>query len=327
MKRLCMLIFALLGLALLRADMAETFAQANAAYDEGHYREALGRFLELEEQGVVSADLYYNIGNTYYRRHQLGRAVLYYKRALAADPEHEHARRNLSLIAGELSGQDAQQPPAAEGVDYLALRLRDLYEWLPLNTLALLMTGLLLLIVGLGHLLLHFSPGRDRTLPVFFFWLLVVVWLALGLLSWRRTSEWEQRVYDQQIRTWTAIAHQAPDANSAERFRLHRGQPVAVIATAGQWGRVMLPDGRKGWVPTQAWQGNPEAVVMVDRTDVYSAPGKQNEILFNLPEGYVVRVLRERDGWSRVLMPEGQEGWMETADYELVEPSASSGEE
>ncbi|MCD4828868.1 MAG: SH3 domain-containing protein [Candidatus Cloacimonetes bacterium] len=321
-----MLALLLLAVAsLLCADAADTFLQANQAYDSGHYREALGRYLEIEDRGVIDADLFYNIANTYYRRHQLGRAVLYYKRALAANPAHEHALRNLSLIAGELGSQSA--PPAPADADYLATRLRDFYEWLPLHTLALLMTGLLLLIVALAHLLIHAPRGRDRTVPVFALWLLVVILLGMGLLSWRRASDWSHQAFDEQVRTWTALARTAPNPSAEVRFRLHQGQPVALIATSGSWGRVMLPDGRKGWLPRHAWAGNPEAVVMAHRTDVYSGPGKQNEILFNLPEGYVVEVVREMDDWSRVQMPDGQEGWMEMADYERVQPGMSEGEE
>lgn len=89
------------GLSLLCAlsGMSATIAQqADSAYNKENYREAVGLYLESIENDGVSSDLYYNLGNAYYRDGQLGRAIISYERALALDPSNEYARTNLAFV-------------------------------------------------------------------------------------------------------------------------------------------------------------------------------------------------------------------------------------
>ncbi|GEM_PF-2947364 len=325
MKRILILVCIVIAtIALCAETPQELFTRATQAYDQGHYRDALGLFLELEDMGIVDTDLYFNLGNTYFRLHQTGRAVLYYKRALAVDPNNEHAANNLTLIAGDL----AKPAQAADAdADYLSMRLRDLYEWLPLNALAVILTLLLAGVVAMLHWLFHRRQDRDRTVPVFVLGVVIVLWLGLGILALSRWHDYANRVFDQKVRTWTVVARRAPDAAAAARFTAHRGQALSVVSESGAWSRVMMADGREGWMPTAAWQGDSEAVVLKEQADVYSGPDKQREILYSLPEGYVVKVQQEHEGWARVTLTDGAEGWMEATDYEKVESFNDGGAE
>lgn len=72
--------------------------QADSAYNESAYSHALELYAEALDSLGGSADLYYNIGNTYYRLQQPGKAILWYERALMADPTHGDARTNLDFV-------------------------------------------------------------------------------------------------------------------------------------------------------------------------------------------------------------------------------------
>ena len=90
-------IISFLALALISfSSMAQSLIEkANAEYDADKFANALELYLQASVEDGVSSDLFYNIGNTYYRMGELGQSVLYYERALMLDPRNEDAKSNL----------------------------------------------------------------------------------------------------------------------------------------------------------------------------------------------------------------------------------------
>lgn len=88
---------ALIGMAVVMAAPAQ-LDKAAQDYNQELYNQALNAYLEQAKTGEVSADLYYNIGNTYYRLKDNAHAILYYERALLLEPGHSDARYNVDFV-------------------------------------------------------------------------------------------------------------------------------------------------------------------------------------------------------------------------------------
>ena len=73
--------------------------KACAAYEAGQWEEALEMYKLIEEEQLQSADLFYNIGNAYFKSGDNTHAILYYEKALKLDPGHEDAANNLSIAS------------------------------------------------------------------------------------------------------------------------------------------------------------------------------------------------------------------------------------
>lgn len=73
-------------------------AQADSAYNRGDFSEAESLYKQAAQIDGVSPQLYYNLGNTYYRLNDLGHAVINYERALKLDPSMGDARANLNFV-------------------------------------------------------------------------------------------------------------------------------------------------------------------------------------------------------------------------------------
>ncbi|MCF0177645.1 MAG: BatD family protein, partial [Bacteroidales bacterium] len=71
---------------------------ANELYASGDFQQALEQYIAIEQSGLVSPQLYYNIGNAYYRLGNTARSVLYYERALKLDPSYSDAANNLAIV-------------------------------------------------------------------------------------------------------------------------------------------------------------------------------------------------------------------------------------
>ena len=88
----------LIALSMSVAGMAQNWlVEGNAAYEEGNYDQAMSLYRQIEESGMESAALYYNMGNTYYKMKSYPMAILYYEKALKLDPGNEDIRTNLEI--------------------------------------------------------------------------------------------------------------------------------------------------------------------------------------------------------------------------------------
>lgn len=72
--------------------------KADSAYINKDYMTAAKLYEEVSKETGVSTDLYYNLGNAYYRYGQLGKSILNYERSLLLDPTNNDAKRNLEII-------------------------------------------------------------------------------------------------------------------------------------------------------------------------------------------------------------------------------------
>src|SRR5947199_1655569 len=91
---------AFLAMSLFAQSDAE-FMRANQAYAQGHFKEAIDGYEALVRSGRWNANLFYDLGNAYFRTSDFGRAILNYERALALERHHPEATANLQIARDE----------------------------------------------------------------------------------------------------------------------------------------------------------------------------------------------------------------------------------
>ena len=91
------ILFSLFASQLLADDSSSLFKQANDFYAKNEFQKAIALYEKVEATGMVSAELYYNIGNAYYKNNEIGKAILNYERAKKINPEDEDINFNLKL--------------------------------------------------------------------------------------------------------------------------------------------------------------------------------------------------------------------------------------
>jgi len=84
------------------------FAKANAEFAQGHFKEATAGYEALVSAGQWNPNLFYDLGNAYFRTKDFGRAILNYERALALDRHHPEARANLQIARDEARALELQ---------------------------------------------------------------------------------------------------------------------------------------------------------------------------------------------------------------------------
>src|SRR5437867_3206445 len=78
-------------------DHNATWQKGNAFYQQKQYDSAAFYYEQLAALKPQNAEIYYNIGNTYYRLNKIGPSVLNYERALKINPGYKEAHENLLL--------------------------------------------------------------------------------------------------------------------------------------------------------------------------------------------------------------------------------------
>jgi len=79
------------------AEKCEGIEAGTKAYNENDFEQAIDEWRTCVDEGIVNADLYYNLGNAYYRSGKLGFAIFYYKSALRLHPSDDDIQPLLQM--------------------------------------------------------------------------------------------------------------------------------------------------------------------------------------------------------------------------------------
>ncbi len=212
-------------------------------YMDSEYEAALEGFLALEEQGYASAELFYNIGNCYYKLdHQLGKVILYYERSLKADPSFEDAQVNLA-IASQATLDKIDEVPEFILVTWVKV-LRDVMSSNAWAVLFLVLFALTAVFV----LLFRFA-GRVGVRKTGFSFAIVTLLFSIVSLLFAFSGRGEAlRADEAVVMVPVTSVKGAPGANDQSLFILHEGTVVEVVDAVGDWKRIEISDGRQGWV-------------------------------------------------------------------------------
>ena len=86
------------------------FVAANNHYKNGKFETAIENYQKIESQNFISSELYYNLGNSYYKLNKVGPSIYYYEKALQLNPLNEDVKKNL-VFAKRLALDNIQELP------------------------------------------------------------------------------------------------------------------------------------------------------------------------------------------------------------------------
>jgi hypothetical protein len=238
------------------------FSAGNQSYESGDYAGALANYLELASRGVVNADLFYNLGNAYFESGEPGRAVLWYERALRADPRHEDARANLALVQSLLRDRQLVVKEGNFRAALLAWHHRTTAgESAVLASIFYLLVCVLAVLFVFRHeprvdrflrrmsvvspgRLFGLGPGPDVALAM------GVAFVVAGMFAgsfWvkERTARAQSRavIVSEEVSVFSA-----PSREATLQFKVHEGTAVSVRESRPGWIRVELPGDLGGWI-------------------------------------------------------------------------------
>jgi len=235
MKALWVALWLLMGTIAVRASSAaESFEAANRLYEEGKFKEAAAAYEQLAAAGRVSSELYFNLGNAWFKAGQLGRAVAAYHQAGRLAPRDPDVRANLQFARNQTPGPSRPQGGGRSWLGRLSLD-----EW-ALAAAAALWASFLLLAAG------QWRPALKPTLrtPV-----IAAGVAALATLACLGTALQQQRSARLAVVVKPeAVVRQGPLEVSKTAFAVHDGAELDVLDQKNDWLQVSAGPARLGWI-------------------------------------------------------------------------------
>lgn len=218
------------------------WSRANDSYAAGEYAAALADYEAILNDGKHSAALYYNLANTYFKLEQLGRAILYYNRALRLSPADEDIRHNLEY-AEQMTKDSIEKIPEFILTTWVRA-IRGVLSSTAWTVVSLVMLTLSLA-MALVFLLSQRMSWRKTGFYVMILAAVLFVVTTLFAISERREIVNSREAI---IMNSAVSIKSSPDRAATELFVLHEGTKVFVGQPLGGWAEVRISDGRKGWI-------------------------------------------------------------------------------
>ncbi len=222
------------------------YQQANQLYQQGKVAEARDLYESIVKNGLVSGDLYYNLGNAYYKTGNVPRAILYYERALRLMPGDDDLRHNLQLANLMITDRIETTPQLFVWEYWDGLKAAvslSLATWMAYGAYVLVIAA------AAGFVLASSYRMRKSALLVGLasgVLLILLLLLFFGKLS--DTTRTDQAIIQATIVT----VKNSPDPKSSDAFVLHGGVKLQIIDRVGEWVKVRLADGKVGWLEASA---------------------------------------------------------------------------
>lgn len=223
-----------------------SFEKGNTLYQKGKYEQAISQYESVLANQQHSPELYFNLGNCYYKLNKVAPSIYNYEKALLLNPDDSEIRTNLEF-AQKLQIDEIKVLPKV-GFSKLILDFTSLLHY---NTWAWISVGLstLFLLLFIGYYFSQFSSSKR----VFFIGMIVILVL---LLTTTITSIVAKKVYEAEkpaiVFAESIEVKSEPQKASTTAFILHEGTKVFVLESMSNWKKIQLTDGTEGWLDKNA---------------------------------------------------------------------------
>jgi len=218
------------------------FAKGNSQYAKAQYKEAAQSYQEVLNDGYKSAEVYFNLGNAYYKMGEMAPAILYYEKAYKVTPGDQEISLNLQLANLKIADKIESVPEFFLTKWWKSFFLFFSAQALSGFAVAFLLLGFALLIVYL------FAISISIKKPAFY---AGIILLALGLLSIFIVSTQNSYLNSSSqaiVFNGTVNVKSGPDDKSKTLFVIHEGTKVTIKQNDNNWIKVELPNGNIGWI-------------------------------------------------------------------------------
>lgn len=220
----------------------ELFSKANDSYKNGQYSKAIQLYLNIEKQGMESDDLFFNLGNSYYKMNKVAPSIYYYEKALKLNPIHEDASINLAF-AKRMTIDIVEDLPKSFLQRFSSAVIQKLtYDtWAILGVIASFLAAFLFLMYYFSY-----SPKQkifyfNTTIFMFF---VMVIMVVFAFSNYDITQKSRSAI----VFSLKSDIKNSPSIDGEEVFELHEGTKVYILDELSNWKKIKLADGKIGWI-------------------------------------------------------------------------------
>ena len=222
-------------------DFDENFNKANNYYNNSKYLESIKIYESILAGGWESSNLYYNLGNSYFRQNQIGQSVWAYKKALKMDPRNEDLIKNLSITEAKIKDRIILPDEFYFVKVYGNFKSRyTLKEWL-------LAGGIIVLFAVVSFLISEFHIFNNlKIVRVVKILILLTVTIHIVILDKFFDDDDDKFgiIIDNQVKAYSGPFY----GDNSILFNINEGTEVMIKQNQKNWTEIILLDGKRAWI-------------------------------------------------------------------------------
>jgi len=253
--------------AFARDNVADTFYRANKEYSAGQkamaqrkkedavgkFEQAVSLYEQLLESGFINGQIYYNLGNAYYRLGMPGKAIMYYRRAEELLPRNADIKANINQLKRDFVDRETigQKPEILKVACFW-------YFYLSLSAITAVTIYIYLALIASILSIIFLSRKKKKKIIIVFASCFLVLVISLGIKAYNHSVEMGVVIADE------SKIRYGPGEEYEPRFKIHEGAEVRIEEKKGKWYKVYVyvdvedvrdDEGKKGaefktgWIP------------------------------------------------------------------------------
>ena len=221
-------------------------SEAEIAYKQNNFTESIKLYeSEIEkykQKNQESPELFYNLGNAYFRDNQIAKAIVNYERALLLNPGDSDIRHNLRFAKTKI--EDKIDSADSFFINQWIRGIQNLFTANTWATVGIILFLALILAVGL------YMISTQIIIRKISFYSGIVL-LSMMIIANTFAFKQKNKVVNRStgiVMSASVSIYTSPDAHSQELFRLHEGSKVRIKREEGNWFEIVIANGSVGWL-------------------------------------------------------------------------------
>jgi tetratricopeptide (TPR) repeat protein len=222
------------------------FDKGNGLYQKGNYEEAITVYESVVKSGQQSAELYFNLGNCFYKLNKVAPAIFNFEKALLLNPNDAEIQNNLAFAQKMTIDEIVEVPKVGFAKiirDFTSSFHYDTWAWITITF------SVLFLVCFVGY---YFSNTtilkRIFFTSMLFVLLFTIISIFAGFLEKNQSNNDRPAIVFADI---TSVKSE-PKSSSQDAFVLHAGTKVFVLESLNNYKKIQLLDLKQGWIEKSA---------------------------------------------------------------------------
>lgn len=218
--------------------------QANDFYAQGNYSQAIELYKQVLDNDMIAFELYYNLGNSYFKNNDLGRAILYYEKAKLLKPANEKNNHNLEFARQQIKN-DVEKIPEF----FVSKFFRNFVASRSSNFWAIV--SITSFILSLSAIVLFLLSPKKSVKKIGFAFAIVLIITSLTTFSFANKAKKLLVGEKYAIVVESAAVKSSPTETGNDIFVLPVGVKVSLQEQSENWYEIKLENGNIGWINSE----------------------------------------------------------------------------